>query len=108
MTDFAIVLTTVPVGADAQLLARTLVNERLAACVNVLGPMQSVYRWKGIVEEAAERQVIIKTASARVAALQRRIAELHPSDVPEFLVLGIEEGSEPYLAWLTSSLRLER
>lgn len=105
--EFALVLTTLPADADAEALARALVDEHLAACVNVLGPMTSVYRWKGELEVAAERQVIIKTATARLADLQRRLTELHPYDVPEFLVIGIDRGSEPYLEWLTASLRLQ-
>ena len=105
MTPFAIVLTTLPADHNAEPLAKALVEERLAACVNVMGPMKSVYRWKGVVEEAAECQLVIKTEKSRVADLQHRIAELHPYAVPEFLVLGVEEGSEPYLAWLTSALR---
>ena len=105
MTPFVIVFTTFPADHDADPLARTLVEERLAACVNVLAPMKSVYRWKGAVEEAAERQMIIKTARANVTQLQRRLKELHPYDVPEFLVIGVDEGSEPYLEWLTSAVQ---
>jgi periplasmic divalent cation tolerance protein len=107
MTEFAIVLTTLPADAEAESLARTLVEEGLAACVNVLGPIRSVYRWEGRVEAADERQLLIKTSRARVADLQRRLVELHPYDVPEFLVVGIETGSEPYLAWLASAVRLD-
>ncbi|MEO8677493.1 MAG: divalent-cation tolerance protein CutA [Vicinamibacterales bacterium] len=107
MTEFAIVLTTFPAGADVEATARRLVEERLAACVNVLGPMRSVYEWKGEVEAADERQLVIKTSRARVADLQRRLVELHPYEVPEFLVVGIETGSEPYLAWLASAVRLD-
>ena len=107
MTEIAVVLTTLPADADAEAVARALVEERLAACVHLLEPMKSVYRWKGELEVAAERQLIIKTATACVADLQRRLTELHPYEVPEFLVIGIERGSEPYLEWLTSSLRLQ-
>jgi len=102
MTDCVLVLTTFPVdGADA--LAIALVEERLAACVNVLEPMRSIYRWKGRVETSVERQVIIKTAAAKVAALEVRVRELHPYDLPEFIVLGIDSGSHAYLAWLGES-----
>jgi periplasmic divalent cation tolerance protein len=101
--DFVLVVTTYPVDADAEEFARTLIEERLAACVNVLPPMQSVYRWKGEVEAASERQLLIKTKAANVAALEQRVTALHPYDVPEFLVLSIESGSAAYLAWLGES-----
>jgi periplasmic divalent cation tolerance protein len=101
--DFVLVVTTYPSDADAEEFARTLIEERLAACVNVLPPMQSVYRWKGEVEAASERQLLIKTKAANVAALEQRVMALHPYDVPEFLVLSIESGSAAYLAWLGES-----
>ena len=102
---FALVLTTFPADGDADAFARTLVEERLAACVSVLPPMQSTYRWQGKVESADERQVLIKTKAAQVAALEVRVAELHPYEVPEFLVLTIEAGSPTYLSWLADSVR---
>ena len=102
MTDCVLVLTTFPVDG-AETLAVALVEERLAACVNVLEPMRSIYRWKGRVETSVERQVIIKTAAAKVAALEVRVKELHPYDLPEFIVLGIDSGSHAYLAWLGES-----
>ena len=97
------VLTTIPVDFDAAGLASTLVGERLAACVNLLPPMDSIYRWKGEVETAKERQVLIKTAVAKLEALQQRIKDLHPYDVPEILVLSVAGGSDAYLAWLRES-----
>jgi periplasmic divalent cation tolerance protein len=100
---FVIVLTTMPADGDVEALARTLVNERLVACVNVLPPMQSIYRWQGAVEEAAERQLIMKTAADRVEQLKSRLAELHPYDVPEILVLPVSDGGAAYLAWITGS-----
>jgi len=103
--DFVLVLTTIPADGDADGFARTLMEARLAACVSVLPPMQSTYRWKGTVESATERQVLIKTRAASVAALEQRVQELHPYEVPEFLVLGIDGGSPAYLSWLTDSLR---
>jgi periplasmic divalent cation tolerance protein len=103
-SSFVIVLTTFPVDEDPGQLARTLVNERLAACVNVLPPMPSTYRWEGNVEEVNEHQLIIKTAADRVEPLKRRINELHPYDVPELLVLPIADGSTTYLEWLRQSL----
>ena len=84
-------------------LARRLVEEHLAACVNVLPPMDSIYRWEGKVEEASERQLIIKTTVTRVEALKRRLSDLHPYDVPELLVLSVSDGSDAYLRWLSES-----
>jgi periplasmic divalent cation tolerance protein len=104
-TDLVLVLTTFPADGDSEALARTLVSDRLAACVNILPPMRSIYRWKGAVEDASERQLVIKTTAARVPELQLRLKTLHPYEVPEFLVLPITEGSPDYLSWLTDSTR---
>lgn len=104
MSEFVIVLTTFPADGDAEALARTLVTERLAACVNVLPPMRSIYMWKGAVEDASERQLVIKTTSVKVDALQDRLKALHPYEVPEFLVLPVSGGSRDYLSWLTDSI----
>jgi periplasmic divalent cation tolerance protein len=104
-TDYVLVLTTLPADAEAALFARTLVEERLAACVNLLPVMESTYRWEGQVEREAERQVVIKTSRARIVALWERVRELHPYDVPEFLVLPIVDGSDAYLRWLGESTR---
>ena len=92
-------LTTLGADVDATMLARTLVEERLAACVNVLPPMTSVYRWKGATEQEREQQLVIKTTKDRIEALQARMRELHPYELPEFLVLDAR-GSEAYLAWI--------
>jgi periplasmic divalent cation tolerance protein len=100
----SIVLTTLGEDADAASIARTLIDERLAACVNILPVMTSVYRWQGKVEQDREQQVVIKTATDRVAALQARLRELHPYELPEFLVLDAS-GSEAYLAWVGESAR---
>jgi len=102
-TPHVLVLTTLPADADAAVFARTLVSERLAACVNLLAPMESVYRWEGDVQRDAERQLIMKTTRARVDALWQRVRELHPYEVPEFLVLPIADGSDAYLRWLGES-----
>jgi periplasmic divalent cation tolerance protein len=103
MTKIVVVLTTMPDDARTDELARTLVHERLAACVSVSGPMTSTYRWKGAIEQDVERQVVIKTTADRLDALRRRLPDLHPYEVPEFLVLGVEQGSEAYLAWVTET-----
>src|ERR1700730_18659609 len=100
MTDVVLVLTTVPADDRGEAIARALVDERLAACVNVLGPMTSFYRWHGAVERDVERQLLIKTTRGRVAALQARLIELHPYDLPEFVVLPVSEGGPAYLDWV--------
>ena len=99
-----VVLTTLGADADAAALARTLVDERLAACVNVLPVMLSVYRWKGAVEQDREQQLVIKTAPDRLSALEARVRELHPYELPEFLVLSAS-GSRAYLDWLAAESR---
>jgi periplasmic divalent cation tolerance protein len=101
--QFVIVLTTLPIEGDAETLASQLVEERLAACVNILPAMRSVYRWKAAVEKADERQLIIKTTVKRVAALETRLRSLHPYEIPEFVVLPILSGSANYLSWLSDS-----
>ena len=100
----AIVLTTLGADADAAALARTLVEEGLAACVNVLPPMTSVYRWRGAVEQDREQQLIIKTTAARVGDLEARLKSLHPYELPEFLILPAAGGSSAYLAWVRDSV----
>jgi periplasmic divalent cation tolerance protein len=102
MSDFVIVLTTMPDDARADELARMLVQERLAACINVHGPMSSVYRWRETVEREPERQLVIKTSRQRVAALTKRLRELHPYELPELIILPIEGGSDQYLQWIAA------
>jgi periplasmic divalent cation tolerance protein len=97
-----LVLTTVPGDALGEEIAAALVNERLAACVNIGPAMTSVYRWKGSVERETERQVVIKTTADQVDAVQRRIKELHSYELPEFLVIAIAGGSESYLDWVVN------
>ena len=99
-----LVLTTIGADADAVAFARTLVEERLAACVNVLPPMTSVYRWKETVEEGREQQLVIKTTSGRAAALEARLRELHVYELPEFLVLAGRAG-EAYRDWVSDCTR---
>jgi periplasmic divalent cation tolerance protein len=100
MAEAVVVLTTVGAGFDAVRLARALVERGLASCVNVLPGVTSVYRWEGQIKSDAEQQLIIKTTSERVETLQSALAELHPYDVPEFLVLPISRVSESYLKFL--------
>jgi periplasmic divalent cation tolerance protein len=103
--EYVVVMTTLPADADGPAFGRALLSERLAACVNLLAPMDSVYRWEGRVEEETERQVIIKTTRDRLNALWDRVRELHPYEVPEFIVLAIADGNEAYLKWVGESTR---
>jgi periplasmic divalent cation tolerance protein len=105
--DYVIVLTTLPADSETAEFARTLVGERLAACVNILPPMDSMYRWEGAVEQESERQIIIKTARERIVALWERVRELHPYDVPEFVVIPIVDGNDAYLRWIAESTSVE-
>lgn len=105
MTDVVLVLTTVPAGARAETIARALVEERLAACVNLHSPMTSFYRWKGAVEAEGECQLVIKTTAERVAALEARVGQLHPYELPEFLILTADGGNTAYLDWVGESVR---
>ena len=102
-TGCVIVFTTVASTTNSRDLASILVTERLAACVNVLGDMESVYRWKGVVETGQERQLIIKTTGGRVDALKTRLHEIHPYELPEFLVVPVVGGSDEYLNWIRAS-----
>jgi periplasmic divalent cation tolerance protein len=100
MPETVLVLTTVSDDERADALARALVDERLAACVNLHGPMTSFYRWKGAVERDVERQLVIKTTRERLPALEARLKALHSYELPEFLVLAVEGGSAEYLSWV--------
>jgi periplasmic divalent cation tolerance protein len=99
MVDLVLVLTTMPDDRSTDELARTLVSERLAACVNVHTPMMSTYEWKGKIEREAERQLVIKTSKGRLVDLESRLRDLHPYELPEFIVLSAS-ASEAYGAWV--------
>lgn len=105
-TPHVVVLTTLPAAADAGAFAAAIVESRLAACVNLLPVMESVYRWEGRVERDAERQLVLKTSRDRIAALWERVRALHPYDVPEFIVLPIVDGNDAYLRWIGDSTRI--
>jgi periplasmic divalent cation tolerance protein len=99
-----VILTTLGADADPMALGRTLVDERLAACVNVLPAMESIYRWKGAVAQEREQQLVIKTSPDRLEALKARVLALHPYETPELLVLSAT-GSEQYLKWMVEATR---
>lgn len=104
MTDFQIVLSTCADREEAERIAHHLVEQHLAACVNIVPGVQSIYRWQGAVESATEVLMLIKTSTARTQEVQSAIASLHSYEVPEYLVLPILGGSNAYLAWLGASL----
>jgi periplasmic divalent cation tolerance protein len=109
MTDKIIVLVTCSSANEARKIARSLVERRLAACVNILrAPVESIYRWKGSVESARELLLVIKSSRARFAALQAEVRRLHNYDVPEIIALPITAGSREYLAWVSESVRAAR
>ena len=102
MSEELIVLVTVPTRADGERIAEALVGDQLAACVNVIGPIGSIYRWQGEVRRDEEHLLLIKTTRARYAALEARVKALHGYDVPEVVAVPIERGSAEYLEWLRS------
>jgi periplasmic divalent cation tolerance protein len=104
IADCVIVLVTIPADSEAEAFAEDLISTGVAACVNLLAPMQSVYRWEGEIQNETERQVLIKTTSAAVPALWQRVRDLHSYDVPEFLVLPIIDGNEAYLKWIRANV----
>jgi len=96
-------LSTCPDAATAQRIAATLVEERLAACVNLLPGLRSVYRWRGAVEQADEVLLLIKTTHARLDALQARLPQLHPYELPELVAVEVAGGLPAYLDWITGA-----
>jgi periplasmic divalent cation tolerance protein len=105
MTGKMVVLVTCPSAAEARRIARAVVEARLAACVNILpGAVISVYRWKGKVETAKERLLLIKTSAKKLAKLRAAVERLHSYDVPEFIAVPIAAGSAAYLDWIEKSL----
>jgi periplasmic divalent cation tolerance protein len=104
VTECCQVTTTLPDQATAERLASVLVEERLAACAQVHGPISSTYRWQGATERATEWYCHLKTTAARLAALQARIGELHPYEVPEIIAVPIYDGNADYLSWVAESV----
>jgi periplasmic divalent cation tolerance protein len=102
MTETRVILVTAPDREAALDLARRLVGDGLAACGNVVPGITSVFRWEGSVQEDPEALLVLKVHESRVPEIVRRIPELHPYDVPEVLVLGVETGFRPYLDWVAS------
>lgn len=104
MTNKRIVLTTTGSEAEAQKIARHLVESRMAACVNIIPQITSVYRWQGKVEEACEWLLLIKTTADGFEKIREAIAELHSYELPECVCLTVEDGSANYLQWIADSV----
>jgi periplasmic divalent cation tolerance protein len=105
MTDKRIVLSTAGSEDEARKIARCLVEQQLAACVNIIPKIESIYRWQGKVESSAEWLLLIKTTAERFPKVRDTIRELHSYDLPECIAISVEEGSAEYLDWLSASLK---
>ena len=107
MEQALLVITNLADVASAQMLARALVEQRLAACVNILPAVQSIYRWNGAVEQAAEVTLLIKTTIARYAELEQAIRALHPYELPEVIAVPVSAGLPAYLEWIAQETKKE-
>ncbi len=105
MTDKQLVLSTVANNEEARVIAGALVEKGLAACVNILGPIQSIYRWKGAVEDSQEYLLLIKTTSETFPQLRDELKRLHSYEVPECVAVDIGDGLPAYLDWIGESVR---
>jgi len=105
MTGPVVVLSAIGTQPDAEKVGRALVDERLAACVNIVPVVVSIYRWKGAVEQEGELLLVIKTMAARLDALKARLMELHPYELPEVVVIPIVGGHGAYLEWIAEQVR---
>lgn len=105
MTETLVVLVTTPTPERAAEIARVAVEERLAACGNVVTGVRSIYRWEGEIQDDAEALLVLKTTRGRFEALRERVLSLHPYAVPEVIALPVEAGSAPYLAWIAAETR---
>jgi periplasmic divalent cation tolerance protein len=101
--DFRIVLVMAANEDESDKIAQALVEERLAACVNIVGPARSVYRWRGAIETANEYMLVIKTPTRNFSKLERKVRELHSYEVPEIVAVPLTAGSKPYVEWLAES-----
>jgi periplasmic divalent cation tolerance protein len=103
-TDYRMVYVTAANGEEARRIGRALVERRLVACANVLGPVESIYVWQGKLEESSEALVLMKTRADRLEAVMSAVRELHSYSCPCIVALPIEAGHAPYLAWIDESL----
>jgi periplasmic divalent cation tolerance protein len=102
-----VIFTTTGSEEQALAIARALVSDRLAACVNIIGPIRSVYRWRDAIEDEREYLLLIKTRALNYMKVERRVRELHTYEVPEVLALTVDRGSPPYIQWLLDSSRAQ-
>ena len=105
MSEFCLVLCTCPNPETGRNIARQAVEQKLAACVNLIPGLESIYAWQGAIEQDEEVQLVFKTAQTKVDELHKLVLRLHPYDEPEWLVVDIQSGSRSYLDWMRSSLR---
>ena len=105
MAKARVVLVTAPNEKEARTIARKVVKKRLAACVNIVPGLTSIYRWEGKIEQDEEVLMLIKTTKKRLVKLEKTVKKLHSYEVPEFVVLKIESGSDDYLKWLRKSVK---
>lgn len=107
-SDVVVVLVTAGSADEAASIGRTLVEERLAACANVIGPIRSIYRWQDAIEDATEHLLLLKARAADVPSLEARVQALHSYDVPEVLALPVAAGGANYLTWLAEATNRAR
>jgi periplasmic divalent cation tolerance protein len=105
MTDKIVVFSTCASAEEAEKIARKLIETRVAACVNVLSPVRSFYRWNGAIEDASEWQLIIKTSRGRFADLRAELEKIHPYELPEILAVAVVDGAQNYLNWMEGELQ---
>ena len=101
--DYSITFVMAANEDEAEKIAMALVEEKLAACVNIVGPVRSIYRWHGEIENASESMLVIKTSRRHFSRIERRVHELHSYEVPEVVAVALAAGSEPYISWLAES-----
>jgi len=106
--EFVVVLVTASSADEAVNIGGALVEEHLAACANIVGPIRSIYRWKEAVEDAEEQLLVIKARASDFAAIEARVRELHGYELPEVIALPLRTGSVPYLEWLAEATSRER
>lgn len=99
-SSYQLLLTTCPDSEIAETIARALVGDRLAACVNILPPMQSIFRWRGQIEAGREQLLLIKVRTVDYPKVEARVSELHPYELPEIIAIPIVHGLPAYLAWI--------
>lgn len=105
MTDTLVVLTTLPGEEESVRLAKALLDRRLVACVNIVPGVRSLYRFKGVLSDDREHLLLMKTVAERYDELAAAVAEIHPYEVPELLALPVARGAEPYLNWVSDSVK---